>query len=51
MYIMIDQYSNEISYQVLFGNFVSKDRADKMEKSLNKEGIGTKGLADFQNGY
>lgn len=51
MYIMIDQYSNEISYQVLFGNFVSKDRADKTEKNLNKDGIDTKGIADFQNGY
>ena len=51
MYIMIDQYSQEISFQVLFGNFVSKDRAQKMLGELNKAGIKTVGIADFKNGY
>jgi len=51
MYIMIDQYSNNISFQVLYGNFVSKERAKKYDGELNSVGISTVGLADFLNGY
>lgn len=51
MYIMIDQYSNNISFQVLYGNFVSKERAQKYNNELKSVGISTVGVADFHNGY
>lgn len=50
-YIMIDQYSAVIKYQVLYGNFVSRDRAYKMAQILRENGQEPKGIIDFRNGY
>ncbi len=50
-YIMIDQYSARIKYQVLYGNFVSRDRAYKMAQILREKGMEPKGIIDFRNGY
>lgn len=50
-YIMIDQYSAIIKYQVLYGNFVSRDRALKMGNILHEKGYKPKNIVDFRNGY
>ena len=50
-YIMIDQYSSNIKYQVLYGNFVSRDRAYQMAQILRENGQEPKGIIDFRNGY
>lgn len=39
VYIMIDQYSGDISFQVFVGNFMSKDLARDYQKKLRNVGI------------
>ncbi len=49
-YIMIDQYSNEIKYQVFVGNYVSKNGAQQSLKILEKNEISAK-LRDLRKQY
>lgn len=49
-YIMVDQYSGAIKYQVLIGNFVNKEAAIQQQKLLAQ--TGTKGrVMDFKTEY
>ncbi|WP_281614486.1 hypothetical protein [Flammeovirga sp. SubArs3] len=50
VYIMIDQYSGDITYQVFAGNFVSKEAAEAYQRKLNQYGVDGQ-LTDFLNSY
>lgn len=50
VYIMIDQYSGDITYQVFAGNFVSKESAVAYIKKLYQYGVKGR-LTDFRNSY
>ncbi len=50
VYIMIDQYSGEINFQIMVGNYMSKDGASSMLAKLQQLGYnGT--LIDFRKSY
>ncbi|MEN7549164.1 hypothetical protein AAG747_14670 [Rapidithrix thailandica] len=50
VYIMIDQYGGEITYQIFMGNFISKDMAVHHQVKLRSVAIEGK-LADLRNMY
>ncbi|MEH0155289.1 SPOR domain-containing protein [Limibacter armeniacum] len=50
VFIMIDQYSGDITYQVYVGNFINKEGAVNYQERLAKNGI-RGDLADFKNMY
>lgn len=50
VYIMVDQYSGNISFQILSGNFVNKNLALQHQKVLSKNAISGK-LLDLKSGY
>ncbi|MBD0404593.1 hypothetical protein [Flammeovirga sp. EKP202] len=50
VYIMIDQYSGDITYQVFAGNFVSKESAESYLKILHSHGVDGQ-LTDFLKSY
>ncbi|MDW7695171.1 SPOR domain-containing protein [Flammeovirgaceae bacterium SG7u.111] len=49
-YIMIDQYSGDIKFEVFVGNFVSKKTAEQYFEKLKEEDMEVK-LRDLRNGY
>ena len=50
VFIMIDQYGQEISYQILVGNFANRDVATRYRAQLGEQGL--KGeLVDFRQAY
>ncbi|AZQ62971.1 hypothetical protein EI427_12190 [Flammeovirga pectinis] len=50
VFIMIDQYSGDITYQVFAGNFVSKESAQAYLKQLQSYGVDGQ-LVDFLKSY
>jgi len=49
-YIMIDQYSGDIKFQVYVGNYVSRESATKIKDLLTENGINSE-LKDLRRGY